>query len=398
MYIYLCLLFFSPPFLIFAEWIDPKEIVSGTWGKNTGQFYYESQDTFDAFPKNIGDDKNNNIIISDEGNRRVYVFMQNGKIKKIIQKPLELLDVDFAFGRWPGEVILLPYNNLFIFSCDYKQVKKGYQPLRQCIVDYEGKITAKIELAEIFMAAEGFFLFKNEKYYHYSPTGQLLKTYDTRPLELGMVNEQNLGSGKYKTTIQYPDKTYVTDRLTYHNYIRGCDDTLYATLYKEIVRYDADSKLTAELVVPDTEYKIIRPAGGGFNEVKELIVDYGDPVLAPNGDVYTWKRTPDKYSIIKWVWVDGPECPQYLDVTPTKNSLKFTWQKPTKDADKVTGYQLLQSYNICGPFRQTALLKKDQLSFEDRDVKKGETYYYIVKAVRGKDYSGNSNKVCGQLE
>ena len=44
-----------------------------------------------------------------------------------------------------------------------------------------------------------------------------------------------------------------------------------------------------------------------------VALEYGSPVLAPSGDVYTWKRTPDKYSIVKWSWVDDPgsndDCP-----------------------------------------------------------------------------------------
>jgi hypothetical protein len=184
-------------------------------------------------------------------------------------------------------------------------------------------------------------------------------------------------------------------------YMRDACGVLYCVDNAIVIRYDDEGKDVAFIGMPDEKSEETPEPPNlppGIDIPVSILEQYGSPVLAPNGDVYTWKRTPDKYSILKWVWVDGPECPQYLDVTPTKNSLKFTWQKPTKDADKVTGYQLLQSYNICGPFRQTALLKKDQLSYEDRDVKKGETYYYVVKAVRGKDYSGNSNKVCGQVE
>ena len=48
------------------------------------------------------------------------------------------------------------------------------------------------------------------------------------------------------------------------------------------------------------------------------VVEYGSPILAPNGDVYTWKRTPDKYSIIKWTWKDDPNAPKCPDTSAKK--------------------------------------------------------------------------------
>jgi hypothetical protein len=198
--------------------------------------------------------------------------------------------------------------------------------------------------------------------------------------------------------VTYPDKTW--EMIQEYGACPGYKRDACGTLYCGTSRFNsAGEDLAPNEIIPKNKFEEVPISTTPNTETRtKVIEEYGEAVLAPNGDIYAWKRTPDKYSIIKWVWVDGPECPQYLDVTPTKNSLKFTWQKPEKDADKVTYYQLLQSFNICGPFRQTALIKKDQLIYEDRDVKKGETYYYVVKAVRGKEYSGNSNKVCGQIE
>jgi hypothetical protein len=251
---------------------------------------------------------------------------------------------------------------------------------------------------DTYVIDENLLIVKNIKdsnYYIFDLEKKDVNTCGTRPIELGLIKEQNLGSNKYKVTVSYPDKTWeiIQEFGACPGYKRDACNNLYCGTSK----YDSDEKEIASFIFPEGKDQIIE-RGKGFEPIINVLEEYGEPVLSPIGDVYTWKRTPDKYSIIKWVWVDGPECPQNLEVKPTANSLKFTWQKPLKDTDKITYYQLLQSYNICGPFRQTALLKKDQLSYEDRDVKKGETYYYIVKAVRDKEYSGNSNKVCGQIE
>jgi hypothetical protein len=348
-----------------------------------------SEDTFDDFPQDFLITLKGDIILWDVVNERIMDFNANGKLHKLFKPEQKIgMILKLVWG-------IIDNSNIIIKTAASYRIYNANGDFVRKFIGVETNIEKLKVLPDNSIVV---YKYDENKYYKYSPIGELLKTYDMRPLELGVINENSLGGGKYKTTIQYPDITYATDRLTYHNYIRGCDQMLSATLYEEVVKYNEKSELIGDLVMPKAERKVIRPAGNGADELTELIVEYGDPIVAPNGDIYTWKRTPDKYSIIKWIWVDGPECPQNLEVKPTANSLKFTWQKPLKDAEKVSYYQLLQSYNICGPFRQVNLIKKDQLSYEDRDVKKGETYYYVVKAVRGRDYSGNSNKVCGQVE
>lgn len=47
----------------------------------------------------------------------------------------------------------------------------------------------------------------------------------------------------------------------------------------------------------------------GTGKYMNSAVEYGEPVVAPNGDVYAWKKTDFGYSILKWTWVDDPDTP-----------------------------------------------------------------------------------------
>ena len=50
--------------------------------------------------------------------------------------------------------------------------------------------------------------------------------------------------------------------------------------------------------------RLSMPAAIGGDNCEE----YGEAVVAPNGDVYTWKRALTTYSILKWTWVDDAKA------------------------------------------------------------------------------------------
>jgi len=129
----------------------------------------------------------------------------------------------------------------------------------------------------------------------------------------------------------------------------------------------------------------------------KIIVEYGEPFVSHNGNLYCWKRTPNKYSILKWVWVESPDSPHSLNVIDTKSSLSITWEAPNQDADKVTEYEVGRSVDICGEFKAINQTKKSILRYIDEDVNVGETYYYKVRAIKSSGYSGYSNKAVGKL-
>jgi hypothetical protein len=70
---------------------------------------------------------------------------------------------------------------------------------------------------------------------------------------------------------------------------------------KFITKYDKYGKKVANMKIPDDDFEEI-DRGPGIELERKVIEAYGSAVIAPNGDVYTWKRTADKYYIIKWAW------------------------------------------------------------------------------------------------
>jgi hypothetical protein len=140
----------------------------------------------------------------------------------------------------------------------------------------------------------------------YSPTGELLRTETERPLELGRVTKKRISATEYRAVIKYPDKEWViTGTKVPVVYQRDMNGNLYANQRSHVIRYDDEGKEIARMDMPESNFKrtpitpgIPHPTG----YISEVVVEYGEPLIAPNGDVYTWKRTPEKYSIIKWTW------------------------------------------------------------------------------------------------
>ena len=198
---------------IFASWTGPQEVLSGTWGNGQAQFYFESGDTEDIFPRQLSVDKNGNVIIADEGNARIVIYDLSGKLIKILQKPAQLPAADNLFG-WPSGLSVYSGGNSLTVTCQYQQDQEGAQPSKECFLDYDGNILAKADLAEVFPIDTGYVLlnYKTSTYGIYTPTGQLIKTSTTKPPELGIVKSQRIADKQYKVTVTYPDQSMVIHR------------------------------------------------------------------------------------------------------------------------------------------------------------------------------------------
>ena len=94
------------------------------------------------------------------------------------------------------------------FSIDGKILLKARDDYM--LYDYSGNLVNSfkgvIYTPYICVNNEKIIVFNKEdnKYYVYSPTGELLKTYRERPLELGIIKNDRTKNGKYKSTIKYP--------------------------------------------------------------------------------------------------------------------------------------------------------------------------------------------------
>ena len=278
-----------------AEWLGPQEIVVGTWGSGSGQFYFGAGDSGDDFPRDFGVDSRGRIFINDEGNGRIQIYSTTGSLEKAINAPTGVN----IYG-WPYNIYVHPDGALIA----------SYEGPQKFFFDSSGNFVTKVDVyGPAYPVSQGFILYVTDKTYSlYSPTGALIRTTTERPLELGKVSEKKTAAG-YTYTIQYPDlvnpntvKTYTVSRLyPCSNYTRDKNGNLYCIGDNGVIRFDEQGNEIASVIIPESSFQEI-PRGPGVEPKIKVIAQYGEPVISPTGDVYTWKRTPERYSIIKWTW------------------------------------------------------------------------------------------------
>ena len=385
----------------FAAWTGPQDVLSGTWGSGIGQFYLFQGESVDFLPKIISVDKNGIIVIPDEGNKRITIYNPDGTIRNTLFKPSALPTIDNS-GNWPDDFVSYPGGNSFTIDCEYQKTANGRKPLKICFVDYSNNILAKVDLAEVFPMETGFVLLKNKTYSLYSPTGQLIKTTNTKPLELGVVSETPLGNGQYKVTVKFPAKEWtIISRGVVPKYTRDVNGNLNGSGTKQAIRYNACGKEIARLTMPAKNTVREEPQDEGDEPTITVIEEYGVPVVAPNGDVYTWKRTPTNYSIIKWTWVDdpnqptGPDAPANLKALSSTTGIYLTWAASPQDPGCVTSYEVSRGVASGGTFSVVATVDKSVLNYNDTTAVVGTTYYYKLRAKAGNDFSAYTAEASG---
>jgi hypothetical protein len=373
-----------------AGWQNPVEIIRGAWGNGPSQFFFGAGDTVDTFPRDIGIDSQGRLFINDESNLRIQIFANDGSLAGIIGAPQ---GVNTALG-WPYNIYVHP-SGTFVAS---------YEGPHKFFYDSSGNLVNK---SNIYGAAvpttEGYFFeVTKTQYALYSPTGQLIKTSSERPLELGKVSEKILGVKKTKITVTYPDKIYSLIGL-YEKYVRDTKGYLNAVSGKFVRKFNQCGTSVGSLAMPDDQSNVVRPGGNGQDEVRSLIAEYGQPVIAPNGDVYTWKRTPDTYSILKWTWQDdsnapvsAPDAPTGLRVTASTTGILLNWTSPVQDPGCVTGYEIARSTISGGPYTTVATVNAGTATYSDTSASTGTTYYYVARALSGSNYSTYSSEIQGK--
>lgn len=339
------------PMEVYSAWSTDQEIISGQWGSAENQFGIMYQDDFDMFPR-FSVTSNNEIVVRDGQNSRVKVYNTTGSFKLIV-----------------------PY-----------RVGRSYKELT--IADKYGFSGGFLGYGE--NGANYYQRLDQNQFIKFTPIGELLQTYTARPKELGVITEQNLGGGKYKITITYPDRTYSIGDGPFEKYVRDSSENINAVAGKGADKYDACGKKLGSVIIPDDQHKVIHPGGGGFNEQREVIAEYGQAVVGPNGDIYTWKRTPDTYSILKWSWLDspndpkgGPDAPEMVQANPSTSGVYLTWNPSPQDPGCVIGYKVERSTSATGIFTNITTVSSDDkqaYNFNDKGATTGATWYYRVKA------------------
>ena len=109
-----------------------------------------------------------------------------------------------------------------------------------------------------------------------------------------------VGAAKYRITLVFPDKNLDVDSEEDFK-IAARDDAgfAYGVGTDMVIRFDKNGKKTAALPLPRAHEELVPVPG---RAPRGVYIEYGVPVIAPNGDVYMWQKSEAKYSILRWSW------------------------------------------------------------------------------------------------
>jgi hypothetical protein len=352
-----------------ANWNGPTILIEGEWGMADNQFGFEHGDSFDEYPSLDGILGDESIVLSDLVNKRTLVFKSNGTFKEKenwIEQPVA------------GGMIKYVHNK-YLLGC--------------CVQGYD--------------AAGNLWTGSGNTYALTNKDGALISKVTVRPLELGKVTEKPVSSAKAKITVTYPDKIWsYIDVGRMPTYMRDKYGNLYGYGNTQVIRYTDCGKESASLMMPK---KIEQEESRGPQVEPNVTVleEYGSPVIAPNGDVYTWKRTPTAYSILTWVNdpnppTNAPDMPESISLKIASTGINIFWKAVSQDPGCVTGYQLARSTTAGGPYTTLATVSPGtansigMIKYTDTTAEIGTMYYYSVRAVAGTVYSPYTAEVSGK--
>ena len=388
--------------LCFGAWQGPTEIITGQWGAGETQFGFKSDDMGDAFPYYFFISNEGPIIVYDLINSRIKLYDSNGMLLKNIIPPVENPRSWAIRPILIESKILLLLDKIYYLSLNGDLVKKIDYPEQIQRINRWVIINSKIYLEQA----------KPYKCIVLSSDGQLIETYKERSLELGVVDTNKIKRKQYKITIKYPDKTYqFMAKRSRSRHFRDAYNNLY-WVEKFLEKVNKEDIFSYRVFIcnacddnvflfnmPQSQYEPRPPDSINYPTWTPVpIIEYGEPIVSPAGDIYCWARSKTEYKILKWTWQGEPDAPQSLKANSREKSLVLTWKKPVEDAATITGYEIHRSSDVCGPFNKIKKVKKGVMQYTDKKVEEGETYYYRVCAERGSGYSGYSNKAVGSIK
>ena len=378
-----------------ADYQSPVTVVSGKFGDGPGEFSLVRDGVREAVPTIRCVDVMGNIVMSDLG--KINVFNSSGKLTSSFEPK------NISKRRiWPSH--LACSMNEFIYTSNYDNKLQKYE--------YSGKLVWEKDVSELGVVLKGLrvlydgrivsggYKIDNRKraYILFSSEGEVLGVSNKDVQELGITETQKIGKDRYSITVTYPDKKWqIAGTVPCRKYIRIGECELYCPGDRQVFKYSEDGEEFGRLTLPENRIDEVT-RGVSVEPLYVVKEEYGKPVISPVGDVYTWKRTQKTYSIIKWVWIDGPDAPMIKSVEDSGKGILVNWRKPEKDARLVREYEVERAEDVCGLYVKIGETKPNALRFIDKDAKTGITYYYRVRAVTKKGAGGFSNKVAGKKE
>ncbi len=305
-------------------WSGPTTILSGTWGTGTTQFGLEQGDSFDVPPQEIGISNSGKVVIGDKVNGRIESFNSDGTFL-----------TSFTFQGMPEfSSQLQHYWPLSLFmstdQCIVSEVSKYKQ-----IYDINGNLIHSLTNVPygVIYVDKGCNLYTYspaaKSYRIYTPTGTLLTTSTSRPMELGILSQKITGTSHYKK-IEYPNGVYFyyytgsTDYFPYASGIIRINTNLIMDVHNgmepsRVYAFTATATqtpagqkqqyqlfLNSSWIAPLPQYKPVeRPSNWPPNAEpppQGIAAEYGSAVIGPDGSIYTYDRSDTEYKIVKWTW------------------------------------------------------------------------------------------------
>ena len=290
----------------YAGWTGPTTIVAGTWGTGTTQFGLEKGDSLDSYPRIIKLNDVGSIGVLDQVNNRVQIFNSSGSLIQVFQTN----PYTFAFDS---------ANNLYTA---YKGILEKFS---STTLQWQQTCMVGNGIIDILLVGNDIITVGSRKriYCIYTPTGTLLTTSSSRPMELGIVTGKCL-TGKFlseckniKYSIEYPDVIYVYQEGTryadFSGQVRIGTDTIMDNQSGYVYAFSVTQTTTisgskpikwlgwiATWTKPSDVYGA--PVNDGVETIAPVVAQYGSPIIGPDGSIYCWKRTQTNYLILKWTW------------------------------------------------------------------------------------------------
>ncbi len=287
----------------YADWIGPSEVVAFNFGEGDFEIGVLDGEIEMIVEAIIEVDSKGNLIIADQRNKKVLIYNNsNGKITKV--DPQIKVKEDEAWPIFINDLL----NDTFLAS--FKGNHQAYS--------YEGELLSSFYVKDSY-GLHNFhgnvitILETDRRYSRRRNNGDLIEFLDDR---YGL-NDANKGkyasSGLYQYKISLGSTTYdfSIDDESLDGYLKRSDDKLLVDIDGvRVAIIDISGKILSTL--ERLEY-VFGPEPSnipsGVDIPRPLIEGYGYPLIGSDGNVYTWKQTPESYSILKWTWTDEPSLP-----------------------------------------------------------------------------------------
>src|SRR5574341_100774 len=285
------------PAPVHAGWSGPGVVASGTWGNAEKQFTVESTDMGDIYPTEFFVLDDGTVVIED-GKLKVY---RNGAFAEALHVEGRILFCDQA-------IVVIPWARE-----DGKPVDRDLS-FRPSGGRTGWKVPAKLITGHLdWINRDCTFVTKDEEkiYRRYSPTGKLIET----RLHPERIRHERLNDGHYRISVTYDDLVYTfirKDQYAYGRYVQDGNRMLYGISGGSVDVLNQCGKVIDSMRLPEN-MKFGADEDDNHNRNQLVHDEYGEPFVDAYGNVYTWKRTPAGFSILKWKRQAGIVAPPVPD-------------------------------------------------------------------------------------